>query len=411
MGGGCVGTMQRLEPSMLMWLAVGNVSKEERMQAGAGGARLGTGPDQARKLRVQAAEVLVPTNMDGLVAVKDKQVDLRRIAQLLRSGHLKKLARGQYIDSARWQRMHRTDRFRHFVLAVVSNETRGVITGAAALALHGTWVMTRGAKIRVIGGGQAFEAVAQANRVKEHLAPEHIATANGRRVTSLAKAAFDECRARASRMRRPADLRAAVVAIEGVMQRGVTHADLASVAMEYPNLRGRNHFKHAMRLSSGLCESPGEAMSKVALVEAGFSFQGKQGGKYSFYEQVVISSGKGHGKPAEQIARVDFYVPELALAIEFDGAAKYERGEIAPDADAQRELMTAEIWRERSLRAVGVDIVRLEWRDVLNESWHFKEKIAKVVEARERAIKSGAVRITALVSKPVPLGHVHLDFD
>ncbi|WP_156812865.1 hypothetical protein [Corynebacterium ulceribovis] len=250
--------------------------------------------------------------------------------------------------------------------------------------------MTKNAELRIIGGGQEFRKQPNCKRVEEQIHREHVTFVDERRTAVLAKAAFDECRSRAPRGTKRPDLRGTVLAVEGALNCGASREEMLKMPDLYPRVHGRKHFAEALQVCHGFCESPGEALTKVALIEAGFGFHQMGVGSHRVLEQVEIRTSKSRTGRSEFVARVDFYVPALGLAIEFDGATKYQRSAVVPDSSSQRTLMTREIHRERAIRALGCDVLRVEWSEVLQPNASFREKVRKVVEARELALRNGA---------------------
>lgn len=140
----------------------------------------------------------------------------REVAKQARAGYLERLCRGHYVAAHVWEGLHREKRLAITALAVVSETSSGVISGAAALALHGSWVLVRDAKIVVVGGSQQFHGIDYCMRLRSEIHLDHTQGLADRRVAVLARAAFDECRVR-FRQKGPESVswRAAVLAVEG----------------------------------------------------------------------------------------------------------------------------------------------------------------------------------------------------
>ena len=140
----------------------------------------------------------------------------REVAKQARAGYLERLCRGHYVAAHAWEGLHREKRLAITALAVVSETSSGVISGAAALALHGSWVLVRDAKIVVVGGSQQFHGIDYCMRLRSEIHLDHTQGLADRRVAVLARAAFDECRVR-FRQKGPESVswRAAVLAVEG----------------------------------------------------------------------------------------------------------------------------------------------------------------------------------------------------
>ncbi|NHA69405.1 type IV toxin-antitoxin system AbiEi family antitoxin domain-containing protein [Phycicoccus flavus] len=105
---------------------------------------------------------------------------------------------------------------------------------------------------------------------------------------------------------------------------------------------GRRRADDALRRCSALAESPGETLTRLALVDAGLEVR----------PQVAV-----HGDDGQLVGRVDLLVGERVV-VEFDGAVKY--------AGAQgRDALVAEKHREDALRELGYVVVRVTWADLL----------------------------------------------
>lgn len=317
----------------------------------------------------------------------------REVAKQARAGYLERLCRGHYVVAHAWEGLHREKRLAITALAVVSETSSGVISGAAALALHGSWVLVRDAKIVVVCGSQQFHGIDYCMRLRSEIHLDHTQGLADRRVAVLARAAFDECRVR-FRQKGPESVswRAAVLAVEGALRHGVTRDQLEELPAHYPSVRGQELFHRALAVCHGRCETPGEAMTKAALLELGLKF----------HEQAEIwTRGTSHAPP-HFLARVDFYVPDLLLVVEFDGHIKYSASEVAPTPEAQSELLTRETYRERSLRATGLDVARVVWKEVEFHAVRLSTLRSILIE-RERVVAAGGVTFCADVRNAGPL--------
>ena len=83
------------------------------------------------------------------------------------------------------------------------------------------------------------------------------------------------------------------------------------------------------------------------------------------------------------VARVDGYLEELGVALEFDGAVKYA------GADG-RDALVREKRREDRLRALGLAVVRLTWSDLREP-----ERVTAMIQAAARSV----------AGRPRPLPH------
>lgn len=132
-------------------------------------------------------------------------------------------------------------------------------------------------------------------------------------------------------------LRAGVVAVDAALQKNLTTRN------EVTELLGRMRFtphltvaRKALERADGLAESPKETELRLLLVQLGLTV----------IAQFWICTSDGH------YYRVDFYLPELGVIIEYDGRVKYV------GASGSRAL-TAEKAREDDLRLDGFGVGRV----------------------------------------------------
>ena len=121
--------------------------------------------------------------------------------------------------------------------------------------------------------------------------------------------------------------------------------------------------RHVVAQASPTAESAGESFARLVLIDLG----------YVVVPQLRIVSENGRF-----VARVDFYLPELGVVVEFDGRIKYEG---LDGADA----LAAEKQREDRIRALGYGMARLVWADLFNPA-----RVRAVVEQAARtAVRRG----------------------
>lgn len=131
----------------------------------------------------------------------------------------------------------------------------------------------------------------------------------------------------------------ALVPMDAALHAGrTTLEDVAAVAR--PGLRNVAVLRRALELADPLCESPGETRTRLALVQGGLTPR----------SQVTVQTPRGR-------YRLDLLVEELRVALEFDGAVKY-------DGASGRQALVAEKVREDALREMGLGIVRVTWPDL-----------------------------------------------
>ena len=109
------------------------------------------------------------------------------------------------------------------------------------------------------------------------------------------------------------------------------------------NARGRGQARWIIDHADAGCESPGEALVLLALLHAGINGLATQ-------EEVHID---GH------TYFIDIALPDLKIAIEFDGRIKY--GETV---DQVHDSIEAEQRRQRDLERAGWKVIRVRWSDL-----------------------------------------------
>ena len=109
------------------------------------------------------------------------------------------------------------------------------------------------------------------------------------------------------------------------------------------NARGRGQARWIIDHADAGCESPGEALVLLALLRAGIV-------GISTQEEVHIDS---------RTYFIDIALPDLKIAIEFDGRIKY--GETV---DQVHNSIEAEQRRQRDLERAGWKVIRVRWSDL-----------------------------------------------
>lgn len=132
-------------------------------------------------------------------------------------------------------------------------------------------------------------------------------------------------------------LRAGVVAIDAALQRGLTTRE--EVAELLARMRFTPHLtvaRESLARADGLAESPKETELRLLLVRLGLTV----------VAQFWIRTSNG------RYYRVDFYLPQLGVVLEYDGRLKYV-------GDSGARALTAEKAREDDLRLDGFGVGRV----------------------------------------------------
>ncbi|MBW6413667.1 DUF559 domain-containing protein [Schaalia sp. HMT 180] len=118
------------------------------------------------------------------------------------------------------------------------------------------------------------------------------------------------------------------------------HEALANTPL---NTVGRERARWIIDRADAGCESPGEALVLLALLRAGINGMTTQ-------EEVHID---GHAY------FIDIALPDLKIAIEFDGRIKY-----GDTVDQVHDSIEAEQRRQRDLERDGWTVIRVRWSDL-----------------------------------------------
>lgn len=121
--------------------------------------------------------------------------------------------------------------------------------------------------------------------------------------------------------------------------------------------------RHVVAHASPTAESAGESLARLVLIDLGY---------------VVVPQLRIVGEDGRFVARVDFYLPELGVVVEFDGRIKYEGHDGAAALAAEKQ-------REDGIRALGYGMARLVWADL----FHPARVRAAVEQAARTATRRG----------------------
>ena len=132
------------------------------------------------------------------------------------------------------------------------------------------------------------------------------------------------------------------------LHRGLTTRDrLAAVADAKSGHPGAGRARRLFEFADGRSESVGESITRVQLRQLGLPPPDLQ-------HEVVGADGR-------VVARADFCFVELGVVVEFDGRVKYER--LLRPGESSADVVYREKRREDAIRALGLGVVRLVWRD------------------------------------------------
>ncbi|MCL9665114.1 hypothetical protein L2091_07715 [Curtobacterium albidum] len=143
----------------------------------------------------------------------------------------------------------------------------------------------------------------------------------------------------------------ALAVADAAVRRGVDPSALSALVREREPVRAHKRASQVLELARGLSESAGESITHLALSDAGCAH---------VVQQHEFRDADG------PVGRVDFWLPDHGLVVEFDGLAKY-RDQALRGGRSADEVVVAEKLREDRLRALPEvrGVVRPIWRDVV----------------------------------------------
>lgn len=185
--------------------------------------------------------------------------------------------------------------------------------------------------------------------VKKHFAPlnsEYSMTPCGAQATTICRTIAD--------CARTLPTRDAVVLADGALrQHLVTHVELSTYLKQLSG-PGSVKAQRVAELMSYLADSPGETLVRLHLEAMGMRYQ----------EQVQFSTSRGS-------YRVDFYLPDFGVVIEFDGDIKYR------DYGPTDAVLLEERKREKALTNQGLRIYRTSMHEVCGDGAAFRQGLAR----------------------------------
>ena len=143
----------------------------------------------------------------------------------------------------------------------------------------------------------------------------------------------------------------ALAVADAAVRRGLERSVLHEEFGRRLPVRAHRRARQVLELTSGLSESAGESVTHLVMRDAGCPPP---------VQQQVFHDASG------PIGRVDFWLPDQGLVVEFDGLAKYRDPDLRGGRSAD-EVVIAEKLREDRLRALPEvrGVIRPVWRDVV----------------------------------------------
>lgn len=280
------------------------------------------------------------------------------ITRLVRAGDWTRIRRGAF-TALPWPELDAEHRHRLRARAVVTQLTSPVaLSHHSAAVLHRLRLHAVPLETVHVTHGRGRGSARRERDVQHHeadLPGSDVVRVGGMPVTGIARTALD--------LARSVGDRSAVVALDGVLARGVPRAELLAMHERHLDWPGSRAAGRALAGADGRSESPGESLLRVDATTVGWPPDALQ-------HEVVTDDGT---------FRADMAWRRLRLVGEFDGRVKY--GRLLRPGESTGDVLLRERRRELAIERAGWIVVRFMWTDL----GHLDELSRRMTEAAERA--------------------------
>jgi hypothetical protein len=266
--------------------------------------------------------------------------DSSELRRLGRSGELERIRRGAWTDAGQADDP-RSAHLRLIEATVRQSSPEATVSHMSAAALHGLPIFSNGLQrvslTRDRAGGGATRRYVQLHG--SWLPDEDVTVLNGIRITTPARTVVDlACTLTPFQ---------AVPIGDAALRRGLSHAQLAASLQRAGRRTGIGTARRSIWMLDPRSESVGESSSRVVFRD----------------HNVPAPEPQFEIRDGAFVARVDFAWPGFKTIGEFDGKIKY--GELVREGQTPADVLFAEKQREDRLRALGWQVVRWVWTDLL----------------------------------------------
>lgn len=277
---------------------------------------------------------------------------------LVRRGRLERIAHGAYIDVA----AATTPTHRHLCAsrALVRSRPSVAVSHTSAALLHGLPVLQRDLAVVHLAHRRQTDETRRRQSYVVHRCPggDAFTEAAGLSVVVPVLAVLGTVLV--------AGMRSGIAAADAALRLGLTSRDELEGWLErMRHTPGLGAARHVVAQASATAESAGESLTRLVLIDLGY---------------LVVPQFRIVEEDGTFVARVDFYLPELGVVVEFDGKIKYEGLEGA-------SALAAEKRREDRIRALGYGMARLVWADLFHPA-----RVRTLVEQAARTVDAGRRR-------------------
>lgn len=286
----------------------------------------------------------------------------RRIQTLVRDKALERVRRGCFRiadnseepPSEDTLRRRRLEAHQHGILSTSKGKMVYSHASAACLQELNLWRVNQQIHVTqefaISAHGHGFDV--QSHRFA--LPPDQIVFIDGFRTTSMERTVVDYARTQSHQQ--------GLIVADHALRMGADTGKIAHILKSLAGHRGIGNARNVMENASGLSESPGETLTRHFFITMNLPMP---------VEQFVVQTRLG-------LHRLDFALPEIKLAFEFDGKAKYF------DYQPTRDALFQERRREKALTEMGWQFLRIEWADLFREAELKARVLAALASAKHR---------------------------
>ncbi|GAB3535659.1 hypothetical protein GCM10027403_13790 [Arthrobacter tecti] len=294
--------------------------------------------------------------------LKDRGLTTLNIQALVRSKQLVRLRRGCYMHAQFWRAMSPKAQafqmiYAHKLATVAPGGGAATYSHTSAARAHKLYLWDVDSLIHLTQLSNV-SATSHAPDVRSHkasLEPFEVTRQAELQVTSLERTVVDCARI--------LPLKQALVIAENALWMGADRVRIGETIDRLAGCKGVHRARAVMEHASGLSESPGETLTLNFLRVMRMPMP---------VQQLHVHSCQG-------THRLDFAWEGIKLALEFDGKTKYF------DYAATDEVIFQERRREKALMEDGWMFIRIEWKDLFDES-RLKERILSALSRAEQRI-------------------------
>lgn len=269
----------------------------------------------------------------------------QKIHQKLETNEIRALRRGIYVYSYQWKQLTCWEQYRTEIQAYGRRSPDSVFSHQTAALLWGLPLLHKPPeKIHVL---TKTTSRGRARMIARHLGKEdYVPIQTGEQLwcTDISRTILDCSKSLPL-------VEGLCIADSALHQKHISHDVLSRYLFSYKGNFSRKVHKIA-QLMSMLAESPGESGTRLLLHDMGINFE---------EQKELFIAGRKY--------RVDFYLTDFNVVLEFDGEIKYtEFGDSS-------EVVRKERWREKALTNAGYRVFRTSWNKVFFQPSLFKSEL------------------------------------